>query len=286
MPKSKRARVVPTSKTGKNRKEQVRRLHSNIRAAVSAPTGSSHVWVFSVQNVRNSLVKQVRAQLADCRVFMGKTKVMGHALLEEAKEREREQEHEQEQQDQGAAGPAESGLRLLTPHLVGEVGLLLTDRPRAEIEAYFARFRAWDYARAGTVAGQGFTITAGGPLTTAFSVDGEGGGSSDDPVPVAVEPTLRKLGVPTRIVKGKVVLEKADDGSVGAGGEGGEGDYVVCRAGEVLDSRQTTLLKIFGVKMAEFSISLKAVWNKADGSVNVVSGVGLDGEGDTVVAGS
>lgn len=264
MPKSKRARIVPTSKTGKNRKDQARRLYSNIQAAVAA---HAHIWVFSVQNVRNSLLKQVRAQLAaDCRIFMGKTKVMVHAL--------------------GAGGvdgevEAAPGLGLLTPFLSGEVGLLFTNWEPARIEEYFAGFRAWDYARAGTVAGEGFVIPSGsGGLTTttssssSSSLDGAGG----DPIPVAIEPTLRKLGVPTRIVRGRVVLEGSGDDLADTTASTGEdaAGYVVCRPGDILDSRQTTLLKIFGVRMAEFRVSLLAVWHKADGSVREMGREGVD----------
>ena len=64
MPKSKRARIVPTSKTKKDRKELVRRLHANIQSACDQ---YDYVWVFEVDNVRNSSMKQVRSQLSDSR---------------------------------------------------------------------------------------------------------------------------------------------------------------------------------------------------------------------------
>ena len=37
-----------------------------------------------------------------------------------------------------------------------------------------------------------------------------------------------------------------------------EGEYEVCREGQVLDSRQTRLLKLFGVATAEFKVQLVA----------------------------
>jgi len=64
MPKSKRARVVPTSKTKKDRKELVRRLHANIQSACDQ---YDSIWVFEVENVRNSSMKEVRSQLSDSR---------------------------------------------------------------------------------------------------------------------------------------------------------------------------------------------------------------------------
>ncbi|ERF71725.1 hypothetical protein EPUS_05597 [Endocarpon pusillum Z07020] len=250
MPRSKRARVIPTSKTGKNRKELVQRLHSRIQAAIDAYPS---IWVFSVQNMRNSIIKRIRAQLGDnSRIFMGKTKLMVHAL--------------------GASVETEyaPGLSGLTPYMRGEVGLLCTRLAGAEVEGYFAAFSEVDYARAGTRAEAGFTIPRG-ELRTRFGVEGAEG--EEDLIPVAVEPTLRKLGVPTRIVKGRVVLEESAEPE---GMEDGEDGYVVCRPGDVLDSRQTTLLKIFGVRMAEFKVSLRAVWEKVGGTVREVGGMDID----------
>lgn len=66
----------------------------------------------------------------------------------------------------------------------------------------------------------------------------------------SVEPALRKLGVPSRLVKGRVELD---------------GEFVVCREGEVLGSGQTTLLKMFGVAMAEFRVGVEAVWERETG---------------------
>ena len=155
------------------------------------------------------------------------------------------------------------GTHLLAPYLTGEVGLLFTSRPPAELESYFANYAALDYARAGVTAPSGFVIRRG-ELRTHFGVEG----GEDDPIPISQEPQLRKLGVPTRLVKGKVTLEEVED-------ENEEG-YVVCRADEILDSRQTTLLKIFGIRMAEFRVSLKAVWEKSGGTVREAGQMEVD----------
>jgi mRNA turnover protein 4 len=152
---------------------------------------------------------------------------------------------------------------LLSPYLTGEIGLLFTSRPTAEIESFFANYAALDYARAGVAASHDFVIPRG-ELRTHFGVEG----GEDDLIPISQEPHLRKLGVPTRLVKGKVTLEEVED-------ENEEG-YVVCRAGEILDSRQTTLLKIFGIRMAEFKVSLKAVWEKSSGTVREIGQMEVD----------
>ena len=144
------------------------------------------------------------------------------------------------------------GTQLLSPYLSGEVGLLCTSRPPPEIEAFFATYATLDYARAGTTAPRAFRLEPG-PLTTRYGVEG----GADEPIPISEEPRLRKLGVPSRLVKGTVCLEEAAEDGVQEGG------YTVCQEGDVLDSRQTTLLKIFGVRMAEFRIQLRACWEKS-----------------------
>lgn len=61
--------------------------------------------------------------------------------------------------------------------------------------------------------------------------------------------------MPTRLVKGKVVLED---------------EYVVCKEGQVLDSNQTALLKMFGVTTAEFRVKVRAYYDASKQDVKVV----------------
>lgn len=245
MPSSKRNRIIPTSKTKKNHKELVKRLHSNIQEAAEK---YSYIWVFSVENVRNNFIKQVRVEFADSRIFMGKTKVMQVALG-------RSPETE--------CAPGVSGLQ---SYMSGEIGLLFTDREPQEVEDYFSTYSELDYARSGAVASQTFRIPPG-ELYTAYGVEG----GTEDPIPMSIEPHLRKLGVPTKIVKGKVVLQDRPDFSMDA-----EEGYEVCKEGDTLDSRQTSILKIFGVRMAEFRMDLRAVYDKQNESIRSVDQMVVD----------
>ena len=248
MPKSKRNRVVPTSKVKKSRKELVRRLHTNVQQAASE---YRFIWVFSVQNMRNTFIKKVRSDFTDSRFFMGKTKLMAHAL--------------------GSSTETEHlpGLAALREYLSGEVGVLCTNRSTEEIEEYFTNFVESDYARAGVTAQDDFLIPKGVPLTTHYGVeDGE-----EDPISMAIEPRLRKLNIPTRIVRGKVILEESAEAEDVMNDDEG---YVVCRAGDVLDSRQTEILKIFGARMAEFRVNLSAVYDKTSAKVRKISSMDVD----------
>ena len=157
-----------------------------------------------------------------------------------------------------------AGVHALQKYMKGEVGLLFTNRDVQEVRDFFETYTELDFARSGATAERGFTIQRGGELHTSYGVDG----GEDDPLPMAIEPTLRKLGVPTKIVKGKVMLEDRPEFSMDIDMErNNEEGYEVCKEGDVLDSRQTSILKIFGVRMAEFKMDLQAVFDKTNGTV-------------------
>ncbi|EEP80112.1 conserved hypothetical protein [Uncinocarpus reesii 1704] len=234
MPVSKRAKVVHESKvTKKSHKEQTRRLYANVQEAVSK---YDHLFIFSVDNMRNTYLKDVRTEFSeDGRLFFGKTKVMAVALGTTP---------------ETAFAP---NLDKLAPLLNGSIGLLFTTRAPESVLGYFSSFHPTDFARAGNVSPRAFTIPPG----IVYAHAGEIPAEHDEPLSHTIEPTLRKLGVPTRLVRGKVTLEMQDG-------------YQVCKAGETLDSRQTSLLKMFGVAVAEFKVEMRAHWNKETGKVEVL----------------
>jgi len=158
-------------------------------------------------------------------------------------------------------------LHRLTRYMAGAVGLLFTSRDPDAVMSYFDNFRPLDFSRAGTLSTRSFTI----PNGLVYSRAGEIPASDDEPVSHTIEPGLRKLGVPTRLVKGKVMLELTD---------GAEG-YVVCKEGQVLDSKQTTLLKMFGVATAEFRVDMKARWDRKSGKVTILEDKTGQGEMET-----
>src|ERR1700750_1229721 len=107
MPRSKRNRTVPTSKVKKNHKDLAKRLHASIQSALDS---HAYIYVFGVSNMRNNALKAIRSELTDSRIFMGKTKLMAHALGTTP-----ETAHT-------------AGVEALAPYLTGEVGLLFTGR--------------------------------------------------------------------------------------------------------------------------------------------------------------
>ena len=197
---------------------------------LSAPTDSNLHWVCP------------GTDLSLRRLFFGKTKVMAVAL--------------------GLTEESEPypNTSLLASHLHGSVGLLFSPRPLPVILEFFERFQPSDFARAGTVAPRSFTI----PRGTVHSCAGEIPQEDDVPLAHSIEPTLRKLGVPTKLVKGRVELES---------------EFPVCKEGETLGSGQTSLLKIFGVAMAAFRVQIVAFYDKATESVEEVAGVDMHRDG-------
>ena len=174
-------------------------------------------------------------------MFFGKTKVMAKAL--------------------GASEGDEylPGLAGLSRFLRGTVGLLCTNRPVGEVREFFEGYVETDFARAGTVATRMFAVPAGTVYTTGGSQLAE----NDVPLPHSLEAQVRKWGMPTRLEKGRVILDQ---------------EYVVCEEGKELNSNQTALLKTFGVATAEFRVRVVAVWRAATGEVTAVEGV--EGEAD------
>ncbi|KFA70033.1 hypothetical protein S40285_02084 [Stachybotrys chlorohalonatus IBT 40285] len=246
MPKSKRAKVFNLTQVSKKTREHKDKLFSNIRDTVPE---YQHCFVFSVNNMRNNYLKDVRHELSDCRIFFGKTKLMAKALGQTPEE---------------AIAP---GIEKLTRHLSGNVGMLLTNRPAETIIDYFEKLHHVDFARAGVTASRTFTIPSG----VVYATGGEVPEDYDVPLEHSIEPELRKLGVPTRLVKGKVIL----------GEESGEGEgYTVCKEGDVLDGRQTRLLKIFSVCLSEFKVQVLAYWSAASGEVTELEADAMEEDKD------
>ena len=108
MPKSKRARIVHTSVVQKKANKE--RAASLFAAVQDAADEYQNALVFSVENMRNTYLKDVRQHFSDSRMFFGKTKVMAKAL--------------------GTSVENEKlpGLGRLAGFLKGSVGLLFTNR--------------------------------------------------------------------------------------------------------------------------------------------------------------
>lgn len=61
-----------------------------------------------------------------------------------------------------------------------------------------------------------------------------------------MDPQLRKLGLPTQLMEGKIALM---------------GPYVVCREGEPLTSNAAQLLRLLRIPLGTFKLVLKGTWD-------------------------
>ncbi|QSL64863.1 hypothetical protein MERGE_002167 [Pneumocystis wakefieldiae] len=227
MPKSKRSRIVSLTKTKKKDLEHKKKLFKDIRDYIDK---YEYAWVFSIENMRNIHLKEVRNHWRNSRIFMGRIRVIAKSLGVTKDEEYRE------------------NLSQLAKMLTGNVGVLFTSEPVSFVVDFFSKFSRMDFARSGFTSPFTFTVPAG----TVYSSGGKIPVDDDNPLPHTFDSVLRGLGMPTLLKNGQVTLFN---------------EYTICREGDILDSRQTRLLKIFGVIMSEFKIKLKGYWSSLDNKV-------------------
>jgi mRNA turnover protein 4 len=168
MPKSKRVKVVSLTKTGRKDKDFKTAAISTIRDNVE---NFSNIFVFSFENMRTAVFKDVRIALNDSKIFLGKNKVAQVALGKSEEDEYR------------------SELRRVSAQLKGDSGLIFTERTKENLEEYFSQLKFADYARAGVIPRETIVIKPG-PLE----------------FPGDMLDQLRKLGMVVEIDNGVVVL--------------------------------------------------------------------------------
>eukprot|EP00794_Sanderia_malayensis_P011913 gene11913-13147_t len=171
MPKSKRNKLVTLSKTKSKGMELKSELVENVKNCVDE---YAYIYVFSVENMRNNKIKDVRNEWKTSRFFFGKNKVMAFAL---GKTKENEYKE---------------NLHRITEHLKGNVGLLFTNKSKDEVVKWFDDFKEIDYARSGNTATENITLPEG-------ALDAE-------QYIFSMEPQMRQLGLPTKLKKGVIHL--------------------------------------------------------------------------------
>ncbi|WVQ70017.1 uncharacterized protein L199_008241 [Kwoniella botswanensis] len=227
MPRSRRSKITTLSKTPvRSTKASKQALVNEIRATVDK---YDHCWIFSVGDMRNDGLKEVRAQWRGTgRFFFGKGKVMAKALGETP---------ETEYQE---------GLSNVARRLKGQIGLFFTSHPVDETVEWFESWSKKEYARMGARATQEITLPEG-PLLTPYTESNSG-----DPFPHSMEPQLRALGLSTSLVRGVPSLNNP---------------HLLCKKGEKLSSEKCRILKLLAVQMAEFKIILGSRWSKESGFI-------------------
>jgi len=183
--------------------------------------------------MRNTYLGEVRKLWTGSKIFFGKLRVIAKALGETPEEEIR------------------PGLGQIAKRLRGNVGLLFTDSPPAEVLDWCMDYRRLDYARMGNRATETIELPAG-PVYC----------RTDPPetLPHNIEPQLRALGMPTQLKRGVPTLLE---------------NFVVCRKGEKLTAERAQILKHLIVQMAHFRLIPLTYWS-------AVGAPGDDSEGAVV----
>ncbi|XP_055609631.1 mRNA turnover protein 4 homolog [Uranotaenia lowii] len=175
MPKSRRDKKVSLTKTerkGLSNKQQI------IEDIQECRQKYDNVFLFSVQNMRNSKLKDIRTAWKNSRFFFGKNRVMQLGMKFVS--------------DEDDDPKLEKDLDKLREQMVGQCGLLFTSETKDTVLEWFDSYSADEFARSGFKAPKTVKLPAG-PLEE-FSH--------------AIEPHLRSLGMPTKLERGIVTLYK------------------------------------------------------------------------------
>ncbi|XP_047318404.1 mRNA turnover protein 4 homolog [Impatiens glandulifera] len=209
MPKSKRNKQVTLSKTKKKGRVHKEAFVDSIREAADKYDSA---YVFTYENMRNLKFKEFRDKLkSSSRFFLGSNKVMQVAL------------------GRSVSDEIKPGIYNLSKLLRGNSGLCFTNLPKGEVLSLFNDYEELDFARTGGLALEKVELKEG--HLDQFSHE--------------MEPLLRKLGLPTKLEKGDVMLTS---------------DHVVCEAGKPISPETSRILRLLGIKMATFKLHLICRW--------------------------
>merc|ERR1711990_313341 len=221
MPKSRRDRTVALTRTSKkNGLEHKEQIISIVRKLCDS---YDRCFLYSLDNTRNNHLKTLRSQFKnDSRFYQGKNKLTQVAL---GKNEENEYK---------------PGLAKVANQLIGEIGLLFTNRKGEEVVEYFNKYNKAAFPRAGDLSCATVLVKAG-PLPQ-FSF--------------AIEPHLREtLKFPTMLKNGVVELLE---------------DYFLAKDGIRITPDQSRLLKLFGCAIADFNLKLIGKWESEEGEYKEV----------------
>ncbi|KAL9250832.1 mRNA turnover protein 4-like protein [Drosera capensis] len=129
-----------------------------------------------------------------------------------------------------AADEIKPGIHKVSKLLRGSSGVFLTNMVKEDVQSLFEKYEDYDFARTGSIASQTVELNEG-PLEQ-FTHE--------------MEPFLRKQGMPVRLSKGVVELVA---------------DFTVCQAGKPLSPESARILRLLGIKMATFKLSLICRWS-------------------------
>lgn len=219
MPKSRRNKLVSLTETDKKTREHKEALVDVIRQAADE---NKYCWLIEAGDMRNNALKDVRAAWKGTgRIFFGRLKVMALAIGTTPESSHKPQ------------------LYKLSDNLKGQSGLFFTNWNSDEVKEWFDTFSKPDFARSGNIANMDVELPEGPVIHQ----------PSGDVLPHTLEPSLRKLGLSTSLLKGVPTLLS---------------NHVICKKGQSLTPDQAQILKLIGIQMSTFKLKLKALWEEGN----------------------
>ncbi|KAK0163333.1 hypothetical protein PV327_007027 [Microctonus hyperodae] len=128
MPKSKRDKKISLTKTSKKGVALKQHIIDDIRTCIDK---YARIFVFSVENMRNNKLKDLREEWKDSRFFFGKNKIMALGM-----------------------GKTPNALK-------GQCGLLFTNKPHKKVQKLLTDYSEEDYARSGFVVSETIVLPEG-----------------------------------------------------------------------------------------------------------------------------
>jgi len=199
----------------KNKIEHKQKHYEKIHEALDK---YQYVFVVKPFNMNNIFLQKLRERFYDSCLFMGKNKTMARAFGSDE------------------ASEYKPNLHKISPLISGFRVIFMTNDNRDDIMKFLRTHRVLDFARAGFV-----------PIETILRHPGP------IELPHSLEPTLRKLGMPTRLKAGTIYLES---------------EFTLCQAGKIISPEQARLLKLLDIKLAEFRLEVTAFWSN-DGTYEI-----------------
>ena len=170
--------------------------------------------MWRAENMRNNTMKDLKCtEWKHSKFLFGKPKVMAVGI------------------GKTSVSEVKPNISKMNPYLKGDVGLLFTSTLKGEVVDFFKDFQTNNFARSGNEATETVELV-GGPLENFAH---------------SMEPHLRSLGLPTRLVKGTIMLTNS---------------YNVCTKGETVIPEQFCILKLLDTQMSAFILQLQCVWSK------------------------
>ena len=138
--RSKRSKVVSLTKTSAKGKDAKTKLIESIRESVDQ---YSNIYVFTYDNMRANLFKDVRIHFRESRIYMGKNSITQLAL------------------GRDSSDEYKNNLSLISKSMEGNVGIMFTDRSKEDVVGFFNSFHAPEFAKSGHIPTENITVPAG-----------------------------------------------------------------------------------------------------------------------------